>query len=163
MKAHLKIQIDRLTAVVQNINALTSREVLVGVPETEAPRDEAGPINNAALAYIHENGSPAQNIPARPFLVPGITENKAKISKRLQKAADEAMKGKSGNVLPALEAVGLTAQAAVRDKITNGDFAPLSPRTLAARARKGRNAEEAQPLIDTGQLRQSINYVIKNR
>lgn len=168
--------------LVQQINRLTGKAVFVGVPSEEAGREAAaeedhGPINNAALAYIHENGAPEANIPARPFLAAGIEENRTAIESRLKKAADEAMKGKLGNVDSAMEKVGQTAQSGVRNKINSGAFEPLADTTLRARARRGRqgakdelkrrakgespSTDDAKPLIDTGQLRNSITYVVR--
>ena len=172
----LTIKVDRLKELAQSINELTGKAVLVGIPASEKDRDDDGPIDNANLGYLHETGSPANNIPARPFLVPGIEENAVAIERRLKRAAEVAM-AKRGNVEAALEKVGMTAQAGVRRKITSGPFEPLSNATLRARARRGRKgaqeeldrrargeepgAESAKPLIDTGQLRNAINYVIR--
>ncbi|MDP3351818.1 MAG: hypothetical protein Q8S92_22765 [Hydrogenophaga sp.] len=178
----LTIKVDRMRELVQQINKLTGKAVFVGVPSDEASREgsadeDRGPVNNAALAYIHENGAPEANIPARPFLASGIEENSTAIESRLKKAADEAMKGKRGNVDSAMEKVGQTAQSGVRRKINSGAFEPLSEATLRARARRGRKGAkeeldrrakgeapgtaDAKPLIDTGQLRNSINYVVR--
>lgn len=181
MKGGLVVKVDRLTQLVKSINELTAKEVLVGVPAAEAGReaaeDDGKPINNAALAYIHETGAPEANIPARSFLVPGIQDNQRALERELKRAADQALLGKRGNVTGALNRVGLVAQAGVRRKINSGDFPPLSDATLRARARRGRkgaqeeldrrakgeapSTESAKPLIDTGQLRNSINYVIR--
>lgn len=178
----LTLKVDRMRELVQQINRLTGKAVYVGVPAEEASREDADPaveqqpMNNATLAYIHDQGSPAANIPARPFLAQGIEENRVAIERRLKKAADEAMRGRRGNVDGALEEVGQTAQAGVRRKINSGGFQPLSDSTLKARARRGRKGAQkeldrraageapgtadAKPLIDTAQMRNSINYVI---
>ena len=61
--------------LLKELDALAQKRVLVGVPEDADSRGEEGyktPIGNAALAYIHDNGSPRQGIPARPFMQPGI-------------------------------------------------------------------------------------------
>jgi hypothetical protein len=50
----------------------------------------------------------------------------------------------------------------VRAFITAGQgFAPLAAATLAARRRKGRTG--TKPLIDTGQLRRAITYVLRRK
>lgn len=172
---------DKLGEVLKGIDALVGKRVLVGVPGKTADRnqDEYGPMNNATLGYINEFGSPASNIPARPFLVPGVEEGMDAIAARLEKAAVAATNNDPGAVDKQLHAAGLEAQTAVREKITTGPFEPLKLSTLRARARKGRkgakeeiasrlagnepNPENARPLIDTGQLRNSISYVIRKR
>jgi hypothetical protein len=58
-----------------------------------------------------------------------------------------------------LNAAGLLAQAAVKNWMRKGEgFAPLSPRTIAARQRQG--AQGTKPLIRTGQLLNAITYVV---
>lgn len=44
----------------------------------------------------------------------------------------------------------------IQKEIVNGDFVPNSPETIK---RKGSD----KPLIDTGRMRQSINYVIQEK
>jgi len=177
----LKITKDNVAAVLKGINSLVANQVLVGIPSTEAERDdeESGPINNAPLGYIHDNGSPANNIPARPFLREGINDAKDRILKELNKGAQAALDGKSKQADQALKAAGMAAQNAVRARINSGAFEPLSDATLKARARRGRKGAmlelesraagnapgnaNAKPLIDTGQLRNSITYVIRKK
>lgn len=176
------IKADKLASVVKGIGALVKKQVLVGIPDSTATRDDdekPGEMNNATLGYIHEFGSPAANIPARPFLMPGVEDAQEDIEARLKKAADAALDGKPGRVDQQLEAAGITAQNSVKDKINSGDFAPLSAATLRARARRGRqgaidelqsraagnapNNDNARPLIDTGQLRNAITYVVRGK
>ena len=154
--------VDNLSRVVRGIASLAAQRVLVGIPSTEAPRtnDEINnPMNNATIGYIMENGSPVNNVPARPFLVPGVRDARLAIVRRLADASRAALDGSDRRVDQNLNAAGLTAQASVRNKITDGPFLPLAPRTLAQRRARGRTGE--RPLIDTGQLRNSINYVIR--
>lgn len=175
--------ISRMDDLVRKLKVLANGRVLVGVPADKAERkdDEDGEgMNNATLAYIHEFGSPAANIPARPFLSEGIKDAREKISKRMSKVAQKALQASSTiNIDSELQAVGLTAQGAVQEKINSGEFEPLSDATLRARAAKykSRTAERdelasraagnapstnsVKPLIDTGQLRNAINYVVK--
>jgi len=177
----MRVTVDILADVVRNITNLVKKDVLVGIPSGTSERDQEdeGPMNNATLGYIHEHGSPAANIPARPFLAAGIEQNQERITKRLDKAAKAAIEGKRRQSDDELEAAGMVARDGVKAKINSGDFVPLSEATLRARAAKGRkgakkelasraagNAPDnsnARPLIDTGQLRNSINYVIRNK
>lgn len=177
--SRLKIKRDDVAKILRGISELTAKTVLVGIPESEAPRDGTEPVNNAALGYIHEHGSPANNIPARPFLIPGVQSAQEAVAAKLKGAAKAALDKKTEGVSKGLHAAGLAAQSAVRAKLNSGDFAPLSNATLRARARKGRQGavdelesraagnepgtETAKPLVDTGQLRNSINYVIRNK
>jgi hypothetical protein len=172
------ITTDRLDSVLQSIDQLVSKKVLAGIPAHTSKRQEDAP-NNAALGYLHETGAPANNLPARPFLVPGVKSAQKAIAHQLGKGAAAALDGAAGRVDKALHAAGLAAQNAVRARLTDGPFAPLADATLRARARRGRkgaaealkrraqgetpNNAQAKPLIDTGQLRQAVTYVIRKK
>ena len=76
-------------------------------------------------------------------------------------------------------AAGLVAQNGIKDIITAGNFEPLALSTVRARAKRGSagalaeiqsrdagnapNSENTRPLIDTGQLRNSISFVIRGK
>lgn len=155
---NLKVTIDRVPQLAKSLKALAETRVMVGVPGDKTDRKE-GPINNAALMKIHEDGAPEVNIPARPVVHPTISENQATIVAGLKQAGDKALQGDTPGMLKVLNALGLRLQNKMRAKITDGPFAPLSERTLAARRAKGRTG--TKPLIDTGQLRRALTYVIR--
>jgi len=174
-------------ALMQAINQMASNEVLVGFPEAstdrkpEDPEDGPKDLTNAALGYIHDNGAPEANIPARPFMVPGIENAKTKIVKIAKHMGQAVLTAKDpqGAIEQGLHMMGLTAQASIRNVINDGIDPPLADRTVRARAAKGRKGaqqeldnrakglppgkELAKPLVDTGQLRNAVNYVIRNR
>jgi phage gpG-like protein len=161
---NLKMTMDRVGRVEAALKRLGRGRVLVGIPADHALRKpepgEASAPNNAMLGFIHENGSPASNIPARPFLVPGIQEAKEPIADLLEGDIKKTLTTGGGrSPEQTLHAVGILAQNAVRKKIVDGPFAPLKPKTLAARRRKGRKG--TKPLIDTGQLKNAITYVVE--
>ena len=165
----VEIKKDATKDILAALKRLTKREVLVGIPQASAERKlapgEKEPASNALIGYVHEFGSPLKNIPARPFLVPGVTSVFDEISARMSRVAAailEAAPGQASTLAETqLTAAGLTAQAAVQIKITEGPFQPLAPRTLAARRAKGRTGDK--PLIDTGQLRQAITFVVRDK
>ena len=163
----LTITKDDVDKVLAQVEALTRNELLVGIPGDAAPRTQTGVgINNAALGYIQEFGSPAANIPARPFLRPGIQGALPAIIEQLRRGAKRAM------AMPpdpnaadqALHAAGIVAQREVRRYVVAGVMPPLSPRTLAARRnRKVAPRTGTTPLLDTGQLYRSVQHVIRKR
>lgn len=172
-----------LSKVFESLTKLADIEILVGFPEdTTARQDDPGAeITNAALGYIHDNGAPEQNIPARPFMLPGITNAQDAITAKLgQILTAVAVKGAGVNVVAqGMTQVGLLGKRAIQNKINEGIDPALAESTLKARARRGRkgailelaNREKgippsvllAKPLIDTGQLRNAVNYVIRSR
>lgn len=156
---------DHSDAIEAAVRDLLKSDVLIGIPaEADDRKPEPGEkrkIGNAEIGYIMEYGAPEANIPARPHLEPGVEDASAEISFRMEKAAQAALEGDAAGVQRRLEEVGIVGMNAVRKKITDGPFAPLSDRTLAARRRRGRTGEK--PLIDTGQYRRSVTYVVRPR
>lgn len=162
MKNAAKLLVDRLPKLQKSLAVLTKRDVLVGVPGETNSREEPGEgMNNASLAYIHENGAPAANIPARPFMQPGVDDAKKKIVHHFELAAKRAMTGDDAFVERGLHAAGMVTQSAMRKRINEGPPPALAKSTLAARKARGR--QSTKPLVDTGQLRNSINYVIRKK
>lgn len=156
----MKVTKDNVDSMLEAVKAMANQRVLIGVPSEEVPR-RGEPLNNATLAYIHENGSPARNIPARPFLKVGVASAKPKLISTLKAYAKQALTNKAA-IEQGLNAAGLVAQSAVKNRIRSGEgFAPLKPGTLAARRRKG--AKGIKPLIRTGQLLNSITYVVRDK
>lgn len=162
----VKITKDRVSEVMKGVKALTRSEVLIGIPDTRAERKpvdgETGPpTSNALIGYVQEFGSPEKNIPARPFLIPGVQSIKDKAIPVLKKAGQAALEGDGKDVAKSLMTVGLMGQGAVQRKITEGPFEPLSERTLKAREARGRAG--TKPLLDTGQLRASVTFVLRDK
>ena len=158
------MEIDKLDDLRKSLRTLERSQVLVGVPAEKAGRDpskQKGTINNAALGYIHNYGSPTANIPPRPFLEPGIKDNQNSITPYLGKAAAAAISGNPLGVQKHLTSAGIKAVSGVKRKIDVGPFVPLKPGTLAARRRRGRTG--TKPLLDTGQLRNAISFVIRDK
>lgn len=154
----VKITLDKVPEALKALRYLDEMRVLVGVPSSKAGRRD-GPINSAAIGFIQENGAPERNLPARPFLIPGVKSIEKVVIPRFKDAGNAVLSADPARAEKQFNAIGLIGQNAVRKKITDGPFAALSPRTLSARRSRGRTGEK--PLIDTGQLRQAISYVIR--
>lgn len=176
---------DRVKDVLDSVRALTKQKVLVGIPETTDARDD-GEINNATLAYIHELGAPGANIPARPFLVPGVRKSIRETTPHLRQACEAALDGKPEKAQRSLVRAGVVAENYAKREISTGDFVPLKPGTIAARFRSRNTQSQRQsekqylqligqgaspagaqvavgihPLINTGVLRNSITSVVR--
>lgn len=161
--------------------ALTEFEILVGIPEDTTERKNLDgseePVTNAAIAYIQDNGAPEKNIPARPFMRPGIEKALEPIINQLDRAAKAAMRGSLAGVERGFQGAGIAAERGIKNAIKEGIPPPLSERTLKARAARGRTGatlelearargeepgiEFATPLMDTGEMLQSIKHVIR--
>lgn len=160
MKSSLKVTADFTKDVEEVIKTFQRDQVLVGIPEVKTTRKEDTPINNATILAINEFGSPANNIPARPVMAIGIRNAQAPIAEEFKKAAQDALK----RGLPALSQyynrIGLIASNSVKKAINLQEgIEPPSAATLAARKSQGFKGTKA--LIVTGQMRNSITYVVK--
>ena len=156
MQSGMQMITDALPDLLRRLAAVARRDVLVGVPAGEA-RDD-GPTN-AEIGYQNEFGSPANNIPARPHLLPGVAAVQDKVIAKLTQAVDVTATGRPSDAERHLHAAGLLAQNSVRRTLTTTAYRPLSERTLAERRARGRTG--TKPLIDTGQYRRSITYIVR--
>jgi hypothetical protein len=186
-----------LEQMTEALNLLADVEVLVGFPDDGTYRKvdtgetddygkpiksvEGADITNAALGYIHDNGSPEANIPARPFMGPALEEAQGRITSKLAQVTNAVIKKGAGSIVveQGMHQVGLIAATAIKNKINDGVPPPLADSTLRKRARKGRKGaglellsrqhgiapsmDFAKPLVDTGQLRNAVTYVIRSR
>ena len=157
----------------KSLEKLKGMSILVGIASggKKDKRKDEGP-DNSVLGYIHEKGSPAMNIPARPFLVPGVSEAKADIAKGMKTAMQAALHDDMREVKVILEQTGLKTVASVKSYMQSADFEPLKPSSIRNRNRsrmtKGKRESEAKldsagikPLINTGQLRDAIDFFIE--
>ncbi|MGS0981349.1 hypothetical protein ACVCH0_20685 [Burkholderia glumae] len=160
---------------------------------TAGRQDEGAPISNAQIGYIMETGSPASNVPARPHLVLGVEDALPRVTAQLQRGIDAALGGNLEKVGQSLGAAGTQAVSSMRLRIRrNAPPPPVQPtvenRFRPRRAEGPRTAEKeyaalvdagAQaasmsvaeiqlaagiiPLIDTGEYRKSITYVVRKK
>lgn len=167
---------------------LTKRNIYVGIPQESSSR-QGGEINNASLLYIHTHGirrrsmiqamqvsinrgmkyskafqlyvmthgSPLWHSPPRPVIEPAIEHNKERISRQYAKVYKAAMRGDEAAKETAINRTGMAAQNAVRAWFRNqaNGWEPNSPKTIA---KKG----SSRPLIDKGELRKSIIYIVRD-
>lgn len=136
------------------LEKLSNLEVQVGFQEGEMHIDEDGneDVSLAEVAAYNELGTSTS--PARPFMKQSFENHE----KELQEACDQVNKvlSSGGTAESGLETLGTFLKGLVQKEIVEGGFEPNKPSTVK---KKG----SAQPLIDTGYMRQSVNYVVKNR
>lgn len=150
--------VDNLAKLVEGVALLATLHPMVGIPQDETERKE-GEINNATLLYIHENGAPEAGIPARPTMKPGIKNATVEIERRLKLAGQAALAGKPQSVRNQMAAAGQAGASAVKAMINSNVGPPLKPATLAARRRRG--LKRTNTLVDTGQMRNAVTYVVR--
>ncbi|WP_191923773.1 hypothetical protein [Pantoea agglomerans] len=160
MKSGLTVRGDSAQSILDALKTLANKDVLVGIPESKDERDD-GDIGNAAIGYINENGSPAQNIPPRPHLKPGVRSVEQDFMPHLKSAARKALEGDAEGAVTSLDRAGTVAANGVKRYITITGFTPLADATIANRLRRGRTGNK--PLIDTGEYRRSITHVVRDK
>lgn len=109
-------------------------------------------ITLADVAAWNEFGT--ERSPSRPFMRQTVKDYQSQITKHANKAVKAAIHG--GGAEEALNSIGSFTKGKMQQEIRNGEWEPNSPYTIA---RKGSD----KPLIDTGRMRQSIVYVIKEK
>jgi hypothetical protein len=103
------------------------------------------------IAAANEFGAPRRKIPERSFMRSTFDETKGTVADLVGKEYDKILKG-SSTVLVSLGRLGAYMKGAIQKKIQRGPFVANRPFTIE---RKG----SSRPLIDTGQLRQSIQHL----
>ena len=93
-------------------------------------------------------------VPARPFLHPAYEENKSKWMKVLQQAIIK--QGDKIDAAKALKAVGVVAQNDVRQKINWWAKQGIPRNAEYTVEKKGFNS----PLIETGQMKDAVNFKV---
>jgi hypothetical protein len=148
---------DSIRDLKQRLEVLQNTDLLIGIPAASAGR-KGKPVSNAQLLFIHTYGSPLRNIPARPVLQPAINANWNLIGPIVQDAARKAMLKDVQGAMQTLRRAGLTASNAAKRWFTDSrnGWAPNAPSTIR---RKGSD----RPLVDTGQMRRSITYILRQK
>jgi len=103
------------------------------------------------VGAVQEFGAPKKNIPARPFIRTTYDENREKINNLVLNEYEKIVDG-SSNVKRSLGLIGEWLKAKTQAKIRAIRTPPNAPTTIA---KKG----SSNPLIDTGQMVQSIQHV----
>lgn len=157
--------------------------IFVGIPEENAKREDDKEMNNATLLYIHTNGSPVKNIPARPVIEPALTvaDNKEKIASDLKQIMELTIDGKDSEALLKAEKTGQRAVNMVKKWFVDprNGWAPNAPATVWRKIRKtGKDLKERMEifqqylsgeegintvLVDTAEMRNSITYIVEEK
>ncbi len=144
-----------IKGVAADLARVKRSQVLIGIPAEKAQR-KGDPINNAALMFIHTNGSELRHIPARPWIEPSIAANSETIAPVMGAAAKDLLNGDATGAENELNRAGVVASNAAKRWATDprNNWQPNAPETIK---RKG----SSRPLIDTGALRKAITWLVR--
>lgn len=101
------------------------------------------------VAAYNEYGT--STIPARPFVSKAWDDHSGELLKQAAKGFGSLLKGASAESI--CKEMGEFGVKIIVDEIDNGSFVPNAPSTIA---KKGSD----HPLIDTGQMKQAVDYEI---
>jgi hypothetical protein len=134
----------------EELEKLAKLEVQVGFPSNSGKYEDGATL--AEIAAINELGS--STAPSRPFMRQSFENHEDE----LQDACDEVYTviSDGGTTQQGLEELGAYLVGLVQEEILEGGFAPNAASTIA---KKG----SEQPLIDSGYMRQSVHFQIKQR
>lgn len=138
--------------LIRVVQAQAGYAVTVGVQGSKAEADHGG-LTVGELAAIHEFGL---GVPERSFLRAWFDQNSVQVQNDLRAATRQILLGR---LTPerAAEVLGLRLAGQIQTFIADGHVKPaLSQQTIR---RKGSSV----PLIDTGQLRSAISYIVQKR
>lgn len=144
-----KAALAEIKRISQEIEAVTNKTLLVGFPKDETTSSGESLVQIAAK---HEFG--AGGMAQRAFLRPGVEKSRDRIAKAIEMGllnSDDVADG----LEQGLDAAGVVAVAGVQEFITELKSPENSAATIA---KKG----SSNPLIDTGNMRQSVSYIVSD-
>lgn len=163
---------SRRKQLVAALRELASKTVTVGVHGDAAPvvDDDGKPtgFRMADLAAVHEFGS--GHIPERSFLRAAVAEHGESIAANVRDELGKMIERDAIDAKKLLTRGGVLLVGAVRETISNRIPPPLAESTKRQRDRKAAhggglaaNVGSYTPLVDTGQLWQSIVFEIQDQ
>lgn len=134
----------------KELEELSQLEVHVGFQSDSESYEDGTTLPD--VAAFNEFGS--SDTPARPFM----RQSWERHEKELQAGCDGVNKllNRGGTAQQGLQILGSQCKGLVQEEIVSGGFAPNAPSTIRMKG-------SAQPLIDSGHMRQSVNFVIKKK
>lgn len=161
----LKDNLKSLQKYAQTIDDVKNKAVYVGLPKEKATKKYEDGMSIIRIGAIHEYGM--GNSPQRSFLRVPFAENKKDIDAFIQKRFE--MSGKEIEPIKALEQIGVFAEGISKRSFVKNNWKPNAPitisggwmRSISGKPFKVKGKGSSKPLIDTGNLRNSITSVVR--
>lgn len=142
--------------ILQEIKVMQSKPfVKVGILKEHGKKGHKKGKGVTVLQVAVSNEYGTGKIPARSFVRSTYDENKRKWTEVTKRIKDQILLGKI-TALKGLKKIGVIIEEDIRKKIRTGDFAPNTAATIARK-------KSSKPLIDTGQLLQTIKSKVFKR
>lgn len=147
------VRIERITRSGEGVEKLAKTKgalLKIGILSGTGEHPNAdGGQTIAEIAWWNEFGT--RTIPERPFLRPGLRDNLPTYRTIIREALRAILGGKLSNE----QGLGILGERAKRDVVNKITSLSSPPNAEATKEQKG----SSSPLIDTGALRQHINWV----
>lgn len=130
------------------LDKLENYEVWVGFPDSSVTYEDDTSV--VEIATYNEYGT--SDIPSRPFMTQSFENKEYEIKKVCEDANASISNG--GSADSAFNKIGETCKEIIQNEIENGSFEPNADSTIL---KKGFD----QPLIDTGTMKDSVDFVVK--
>jgi len=144
----------------KNLKILNGSYIKVGIQEgtvttaqTKGFHVKPAGLSMAEIGYVNEYGS--GHIPARSFIGSTMNEKEGNIVRFIDVQVNDVMRGRI-TALKALNLTGLYVESLIKQKIRAITSPPNSPVTIAMKG-------SSKPLIDFGQMINSIKYVVLSK
>jgi len=157
----LKVTADFTKKFNETISKFKGDAVLVGIPASTSDRSTVvdEPINNATILAINEFGSPQNNIPPRPVMAIGIKAAQDQIAEQFKLAAKNVLSKGLQSLYLYYNRAGIIASNSIK-KTINNQIGIAGPSEATLKIRESQGFKGTKSLIVTGQLRNSITYVV---
>ena len=150
----MTIEKDELTpegkAFEKALDELKDLEVVIGYQAGQA--SEANGVDMVDVAMWNELGT--SRSPSRPFMRDSVDKHRNEIQSFMDKTAQSVVRGMNGK--EALQQIGIFHKDLIQNEIKTGSFKANAEATIK---KKG----SSKPLIDTGHMRQSVNFEVRGK
>ena len=142
----------KFDALIKALN-VPAVDLKVGIFSDSGAHEDAAGQTVAEVATYHEFG---YGVPERSFLRAYLEQNQAKVLDDLNNELTKVVDGKR-SLKTALNRVGLVIVGGIKERMADGIAPELKESTKKYRKHGGET-----PLVDTGQLRNSIVHKVEN-
>ena len=150
--ATFKLDIGKLTPegakYIKALQDLDGLEVAVGFQAGQGTYEDGTDL----VEVVAYNEFGTSTIPPRPFMKQSFENHPDKLGEIREQIIKRLLSGASAE--QAMNEAGVFLKGLMQEEIVTGEFVPNAPSTIK---KKG----SATPLIDTGQMRQSVNYIVR--
>ena len=141
----------------KNLEQLARMRVIVRI-KPDAAYEDGTKVEDVGVWMEYGSEGFRVHYPARPFWRSAIDAHLSRIKKRFKENANQVARGRM-TARACFEDVGELVVAFIKRTLKNGVYAPLADSTIAKREQKGNFS--TQPLIDTGLLLESIEFIVE--